>query len=296
MMATSGQSRWRGDRSEPGAGPARARGGAALVGLCTLSVSVCLANGPIGPACLAGGDGAIGKAGRRDAQAEAVLAGRGVIRQVGGQLVLQAEGALTDAMGKLRDEGRAFQVAGRELALTTQAAAQLDQINEAITAIDADVAQLRFEMNQYPTLFTQGRVLHGSNFGENAAFEQLRQREQGLLRERNSSLNPTRERLQRLAPKANLDRVTRQLADRRQRYRAALDGAKQAAESATRAIDELNQDAAVKPALARLGLLALQPSPGLAASIREVSGHERALGQPFSPDPPARKSARRGRS
>jgi hypothetical protein len=212
-----------------------------------------------------------------DDAAEAVLEARGFVRGSSGY-VLRAEADALARLGTLRSRADEFNAALGEVAGLQQKAARLDVLDQAIINANGLIADLNYQMGQFPGTYRGGRLIHGNNMQDENNFQQLRAQRDALVRERDAGIVPERDTLRRDQPGQKLGPATQRLKARKEAALDALREARSAANAVRKEYDDLAGSAEVKRALGRLGRPAIGPSPELEAGIREIAVFERSVG------------------
>ncbi len=227
-----------------------------------------------------------------DARAEATLGAKGAVRAETG-FVLRSEPDPGPALAALRAEAARFNAAASRLAEATGAVAALEELEQSLIDGNASIAELRYQMGRFPAVSRGGIWYHGMNMAENAAYEDLRANLDGLVRLRDTAVNPQRDRLARRQPRRAQAEAAEAFRIRKGAALAALDELRDALAPTVRAYRQLEADEEVKLAMARLGRGKLEPSARFAAAAAELARFERSIGRPPAaptPSKPARKA------
>jgi tetratricopeptide (TPR) repeat protein len=215
-------------------------------------------------------------------EAAALLENKGIVRGASG-FVLQAESEIRPKLVVLRSRAEASRVAFDEMGQFQWAVARIAELDDAITQTNATIAELGFQMGQFPGTFRGGRTIHGSSMQDEAAFQALKTQRDQMVRNRDASMVLERTTLARQQPGQKLGRATEAAKLRHETALEALGEMRRAVDATTKGYEELANDADVKAALTKLGQAKFGPSPEFLTSVQELQRFEKSVGMKSRP-------------
>jgi hypothetical protein len=200
------------------------------------------------------------------ASAGALLERKGIVRG-NSAFVLRSESEAKARLIALRSRAEEFNAAYVRLAEIKTALAKLAELDDSVTQINAEIAELNFQMGQYPGIWRRGILYHGMNMVENGICEELQSGRDTRARFRDTTIVPQRDTLRRQQPGRNLAEATDAFKYRRETALSALNEMREAVAATKKGYEELANDVEARKALVKVGQVNLDPSPEFLTNV-----------------------------
>jgi hypothetical protein len=222
--------------------------------------------------------GMVGLTGADDPTTEALLESKGIVRRPGG-FVLQFEEVVKTRLKTLRFRAEEFSAAYTRLSELQWAIDRIDALDHEVIAVNATIANLNFQMGQFPGSFVGGRTIHGTNLQDEAAYQAIRADRDRLVVYRDSKVQPEREILRKQQPGFRMKDALEAEKLRRASMLAGLTDVREVVVATNKGYEELSKDAKVQQALRKLGQTKFGPTAEFLANAQSLTQFEKLLGQ-----------------